>query len=77
MSDKDHIAILHFANRVQRWSLQGAGRRKPWPYGTFGAAAKRFDVTVELISAAVEAHYWMFTHDTGPLADRRIDHDGE
>lgn len=69
--------LLDFANLVQRWSIRGR-RRKGWRYGTFAQAAKHFGVPLERIADAVEAHYWLFTPDTGqPLADRRIDHEGE
>lgn len=64
--------LLDFANRVQKWSLRVKGD------ATFGRAAKRFCVPVERISQAVIAHYWMFTLDTDrPLAERRIEHEGE
>lgn len=69
--------LLIFANRVQSWSIRGAGRRKTH-YGTFAQAAKALGVSVERIADAVGAHYWMFTPDYDlPLAERHIDHDGE
>jgi hypothetical protein len=65
-------ALLDFANRVQRWSFRVKGD------ATFGRAAERFKVPVERIADAVSAHYWMFTLDDGrPLAERRIEHEGE
>ena len=76
MTDIDaHYALLNFANEVQAWSL--TRRKTPGSYGTFGQAAKALNVSVERIAEAVEEHYWMFSHDTGPLEDREIDHDGE
>lgn len=78
MPANEFRALLEFANDVQRWSIRGYGRRKGWRFGTFGQAAKHFNVPVERIADAVAAHYWMFCNDTdSPLAERRIDHDGE
>ena len=68
-------ADLDFANKVQAWSL--TRRKTRGDYGTFGQAADAFKVPVERIAQAVEDHYWMFTQDDGPLAEREIDHDGE
>lgn len=68
--------LLTFANRVQSWSWRGRGRRGH--YGTFGQAAAYLDVPVERIADAVGAHYWLFSLDYDrPLAERRIDHEGE
>lgn len=66
---------LDFANQVQAWSL--TRRKTRGDYGTFGQAAEAFRVSAERIAKAVEDHYWMFTMDDGPLAEREIDHDGE
>lgn len=64
--------LLDFANRVQAWSFKRKGDT------TFGEAAEHFQVPVEQISRAVVAHYWLFTLDTDkPLAERRIEHEGE
>lgn len=68
-------ADLDFANKVQAWSL--TRRTTRGDYGTFGQAAEAFKVPVERIAQAVDDHYWMFTQDGGPLAEREIDHDGE
>lgn len=68
--------LLIFANRVQKWSLQGH-RRTP-RYGTFAQAARHFGHPVERIAMAVEAHYWMFADDpTAPIGERQIEHEGE
>jgi hypothetical protein len=72
MSTDDLYPLLDFANEVQAWSFGRDGE------STFGEAAAHFGVPVERINQAVVAHYWMFTPDAGaPLADRRIDHEGE
>ncbi|HEY9219578.1 MAG TPA: hypothetical protein VIO94_16135 [Phenylobacterium sp.] len=75
LADMDHAdleELLDFANRVQSWSFH---RFDPT---TYGDAAEHFGVPVEQINRAVIAHYWMFTPDTDlPLAERRIEHDGE
>lgn len=72
MSTDALYELLDFANRVQKWSLRVKGD------ATFGRAAKRFKAPVEQIHRAVVAHYWMFTLDTArPLAERRIEHEGE
>lgn len=72
MPSREFSELLDFANGVQKWSLRVKGD------ATFGRAAERFKVPVERIADAVTAHYWMFTHDTDrPLAERRIEHDGE
>lgn len=72
MSSREIYRLLDFANRVQKWSLRVKGD------ATYARAAKRFGVPVEEISRAVIAHYWMFTFDTDrPLAERRIEHEGE
>jgi len=75
LSVEEHYALLDFANVVQAWSL--TRRQTHRSYGTFGQAAAALNVPIERIAEAVEAHYWMFSHDDGPLADREIDHDGE
>ncbi len=70
--DESFLVLLQFANRVQKWAIRVKGDP------TFGRAAERFKVPVQEIEDAVMAHYWMFTHDTDrPLADRRIELDGE
>lgn len=74
LSEEDR-ALMDFANEVQAWSL--TRRKTHRNYGTFGQAAEALKVPVERIAEAVEQHYWMFTHDDGPLAEREIDHDGE
>lgn len=69
---RELFRLLDFANQVQKWSFRVKGD------ATFGRAAKRFRVPVEEINRAVVAHYWMFTFDTDrPLAERRIEHEGE
>jgi hypothetical protein len=72
LPDDEFDALLKFANRVQAWSI------KRDYGGTFGEAAAHFNVPVERIEDAVLAHYWLFTHDVDrPLAERRIEHEGE
>lgn len=68
-------ALDAFASKVQAWSL--TRQKTHGSYGTFGQAAEAMKVPVERIAEAVDWHYWMFSHDDGPLADREIDHDGE
>lgn len=76
MSIHDLGNLLDFANEVQAWSLRGH-RRTP-RYGTFAQAAEHFRVPVDEIGLAVEAHYWMFADDpAAPVAERRIEHEGE
>lgn len=75
MTTAEFEELLRFANRVQSWSFgDGSSDRQT----TFGDAAAHFNVPVQRIADAVEAHYWMFTTDEDrPLAERRIDHEGE
>ena len=75
-------AKADFANRVQKWSVRRT--IKSWrekgvgDTGTFGDAASALQCSVQDIADAVEWHYWMFTHDDDlPLAQRRIEHEGE
>ena len=72
LSRDDLYELYDFANKVQRYAFRCKGET------TFGKAAARFSVPVEKIRDAVVAHYWMFTLDDDlPLADRRIEHEGE
>lgn len=75
-------AMSDFANEVQAWAIDFEEKR----YGatgdltapTFGDAASALQVPVQQIADAVEFHYWMFTLDDDlPLAQRRIEHEGE
>lgn len=73
MPSADFTELLDFANDVSAWALEFDASAV-----SFGMAAEHFAVPVQRISDAVEAHYWMFTHDTDrPMAERTIDHDGE
>jgi hypothetical protein len=72
MPDDELQALLAFANQVQAWSFAREGRT------TFAEAAQHFAVSVEAISRAVIAHYWLFADDPSlPLAERCIEHEGE
>ena len=65
--------LMTLANAVQCWALS-QGRREV----TFGEAALAFNITPERVSQAVELHCWLFTLDTDrPVAERRIEHEGE
>jgi hypothetical protein len=82
MGDEYDYAMSDFANRVQKWSCRRTA--KSWrekgvgDTGTFGDAASALEVPVQQIADAVEFHYWMFTMDDDlPLAQRRIEHEGE
>lgn len=76
MPEGEFNELLHFANRVQKWSIRGHQRTPR--YGTFAQAAEALEVPVERIAMAVEAHYWMFADDpSAPIADRQIEHEGE
>lgn len=72
---QDDQELADFSNELQAWSL--TRQKTHGSYGTFGDAASALGVSVDRIAEAVEWHYWMFCHDTGPLAAREIDHDGE
>jgi hypothetical protein len=67
---------------VQAWAFRRYNRlaeagEKP-EHGTFGQAALALCVTPEEIRDAVDFGYWLFTHDDDlPIAERRIDLDGE
>ena len=74
MGTRDLQELLDFANQVQSWSYH---HLEPGQ-STFAHVAEHFGVPVERIGLAVEAHYWMFADDpSAPIAERRIEHEGE
>ena len=72
--DEAGIPWDNFVTALQVWSFMRPGDKQ----ATVREAGDQFDVTDEVIRAAVKEHYWMFL--VGPDDDatkQYIDHDGE